>query len=155
MEINQEQEELLISWLSVIGAITLFWSPIERSIDQIVNTLYKRHNAKKKPLTLNYKLTYIKSHVSNNVIRENDLENLINITKKTVQIRDVCVHGMLEKFDKDSIKIGKVEGKSKKHLIEVFTIDRNRLDISANNMTLLSQKWGRLAESIVIGQNNG
>lgn len=154
MEINREQEELLTSWLSVIGAITLFWSPIERSIDQIVNTLYKRHNAKK-PLTLTRKMTYIKSHISNDLYPENDLENLINLTKKTVKIRDVCVHGMLQEFDKDSMKIDKVQGKSKDHLIEVFTIDRNRLDISANNMTLLSQKWGKLAKSIVIEQNNG
>jgi len=154
MEINQEQEELLTSWLSVIGAITLFWSPIERSIDQIVNTLYKRHNAKK-PMTLNRKLTYVKSHIFNDAIREKDLENLICLTKKTVQIRDVCVHGMLQEFDKDSMKIDKVQGRSKEHLIEVFTIDRNRLDISAKNMTLLSQKWGKLAESIVIEQDNG
>jgi len=154
MEINREQEELLTSWLSVIGAITLFWSPIERSIDQIVNTLYNGH-IKKKPLTLNKKLKYIELHISNDVFSVNDLVNLINLTKETVKIRNVCVHGMLQEFDKDSIKISKVEGKSEEHLIEVFTIDRKRLDISANNMTLLSKKWGKLAESVVIELNDG
>ena len=59
MYTNNEQDKLLISWLSVIGAITLFWSPIERSIDQIVYTLHKNQDVsqkKKKPMTLNSKL---------------------------------------------------------------------------------------------------
>lgn len=65
-------------------------------------------------------------------------------------MRDVCVHGILEDFDKDFIKIGKVQGRDEKHLIEIFTIDRERLDISANNMKILSQDWGKLAEILVI-----
>jgi|GEM_PF-4969257 len=151
MKMNNEQEELLLSWLSEIGAIILFWSPIERSIDQIVHALYKSQNksSKKKPLTLNRKLEYIKSCIHADVVSENDLESLINLTKKIVQIRNVCAHGMLHEFDENSIKIGKVQGKSEEHLIEVFTIDRNRLDKSVNKMTILSQDWGKLAETIV------
>ena len=48
MYTNNEQDKLLISWLSVIGAITLFWSPIERSIDQIVYTLHKNQDVSQK-----------------------------------------------------------------------------------------------------------
>ena len=154
MNNTTEQENLLTSWLAVIGAITLFWSPIERQIDQIVHALYKSHK-KKKPHTLRHKLDYIKSLTPIDVIRENDLENLIDLTKRTVQIRDVCVHGMLQKFDENSMTIGKVQGKSEEHLIEVFTIDRNRLDKSAENMLLLNQRWSELATSVVVGRDNG
>ena len=148
---NKEQENLLISWLSVIGAITLFWSPIERSIDQIVNILYKnwdKSDKNKKPMTLGQKLNYIKSFIEADVISKNELESLIILTKQTVKIRDVCVHGMLQEFDENSIKIGKVQGKNEEHLIELFTIDRTRLDKSANQMTVLSQDWAKLAETI-------
>lgn len=158
MNTNKEQEELLISWLSVIGAITLFWSLIERSIDQIVYVLHKNQDAsqkKKKPMRLDSKLEYIKLHSSTDVISKDNLETLINQTKKTVKIRDICVHGMLEDFDESSIKIGKVQGRDEKHLIEIFIIDRERLDISANNMKILSQDWSKLAELIVIEPRNG
>ncbi|MGE4511379.1 MAG: hypothetical protein AB7D43_09795 [Sulfurimonadaceae bacterium] len=149
---NKEQEDLLISWLALIGAITLFWSPIERSIDQIVSILCKSQNKnkqKKRPKTLSHKLNYIESNIQNDIVSQNELKSLIKSTKQTAQIRNVCVHGMLQEFDENSIQIGKVEGKSEEHLIEIFTIDRARFDKSANQMTTLSRAWGTLAEKIV------
>ena len=53
------------------------------------------------------------------------------------------------------MKIGKVQGKNENnHLIEVFTIDKNRLDICANNMKILSQDWSKLAALIVLEPRN-
>lgn len=147
-----EKEKLLSEWLSVIGAITLFWSPVERSIDQLSHLLYEdqeESERKKKPMTLRFKLDYIRKYISAEIIPEKDLEELIDLTKKTVQIRDVCVHGMLQEFDDKSMRIGKVQGASEEHMIEVFTIDRQRLDESASSMQLLTQHWGRLVHSMV------
>ena len=103
-------------------------------------------------MTLSFKLKFVESNLPVNFITKAELENLINLTKKTVQIRDVCVHGMLEEFDEVSIKIGKVQGKADDHKIEIFTIDRNRLNESAGSMAALSQHWEALANSLIMPQ---
>lgn len=33
---EDQDQQLLTSWLAVIGMVTMYWSPVERSIDQCV-----------------------------------------------------------------------------------------------------------------------
>ena len=92
---NSEQrineQELLQPWLTVIGMLTVFWSPIERYVDQCVSILFESGKGKKKPLTLSHKLNFIQKELTVLGFAEDDLISLIKVTKSTVQIRDVCV----------------------------------------------------------------
>jgi hypothetical protein len=69
--------------------------------------------------------------------------------KSTVQIRDVCVHGVLNSYDHHKIEIGKVDSRGEQHLIENFTIDRNRLEHSASSLSFLQEQWGSIALALV------
>jgi len=149
---NSEQtineQELLQPWLTVIGMLTVFWSPIERYVDQCVSILFESGKGKKKPLTLSHKLDFIQKELTELGFVADDLISLIKVTKSTVQIRDVCVHGVIDSFDSNELKIGKVQGKAKKYAIEIFTITSERLNKSANNLMLLNDHWGSLVESL-------
>ena len=144
---NSEQE-ILQPWLTVIGTLTVFWSPIERYIDQCVSILYESGKGKKKPLTLSHKLEFIRKELTALSFVEEDLMSLINVTKSTVQIRDVCVHGVIDSFDTNELKIGKVQGRAEKYAIEMFTITSERLNKSANNLMFLNDHWGSLAKKL-------
>lgn len=143
LEINDNQE-MLEPWLTVIGMLTVFWSPIERYIDQCVSLLSDSENNKKKPLTLNRKLSYIQRNLAISTCSGMDLDALIKVTKSTVQIRDVCVHGVIESFDSKELVIGKVQGKASKYTIEMFTITHDRLNSSAQNLMYLNEQWEML-----------
>ena len=149
---SDNDQELLLSWLSVIGMMTMYWSPVERTIDQCVHLLHISNE--KKPLTLNRKLEFISKKLSKDIASSDDLESLIKLTKTTVKIRDICVHGVLEFYDQDQIKISKVDGKKAEHVREIFTIDRNRLDKSAKNLTILSKEWKAIANILFNGTLN-
>ena len=149
-----QDHQLLTSWLTVIGALTMFWSPVERHIDQCVHFLHqqlikqKKLKKPKKPLRLGCKLDFIKSNMPVGIIDIQELESLSEQTKSTVQIRDVCVHGLLISYDQQKIEINKVNGKYDEHCIENFTIDRNRLEKLAGKLCLLHQQWGSIASAL-------
>lgn len=147
-----DEHELLTSWLAVIGMLTMYWSPVERYIDQCVHSLYLQlvtPKKPKKPTRLGTKLDLIRSNMPDGIIDAQELEKLTKLTKTTVQIRDVCVHGVLNSYDQEKIEIGKVNGKADEHLIENFTIDRARLDRSAKALSTLHQQWGSIASSLL------
>jgi len=142
------EQELLQPWLTVIGMLTVFWSPIERYVDQCVSILFESGKGTKKPMTLSHKLDFIQRELTVLCFTENELISLIKVTKSTVQIRDVCVHGVIESFDSNELKIGKVQGKSEKYSIEIFTITSERLNKSANNLMLLNDHWSSLVVNL-------
>ncbi|MBA6410244.1 hypothetical protein H4J63_13115 [Pseudoalteromonas sp. 5Ae-yellow] len=137
----KDSPEQLEPWLTVIGMLTVLWSPVERYIDQCVSLLHEDKNVKNKYLSLNRKLTFIFNNHSRIDLSEADIMDLINLTKNTVQIRDVCVHGVIESYDSEEITIGKVQGKESKHTVEMFTITHERLNYYANNLMHLNKKW--------------
>lgn len=143
-------QDLLPSWLTVIGMLTMFWSPIERQIDQCVHLLCKIKPPQSKPLALNKKLKYINDNLPSDIAQKYDIKALIELTKSTVKIRDVCVHGVLESYDQNCIRIGKIDGKRQEPLIEIFTIDGNRLNKAAENLTVLAERWNIIASTLLI-----
>ena len=158
-----EDHQLLTSWLAVIGMLTLYWSPVERHIDQCVHFLHGQQATTgkgNKPTRLGTKLAFIKSNIPTGIIDVQELETLMTLTKTTVQIRDVCVHGVLNSYDQQQIEIGKVDCRRNEHLIENITIDRNRLDRSAKALSVLQQQWGSIASALLkrqpvrVGRNN-
>ncbi|WP_295891582.1 hypothetical protein [uncultured Vibrio sp.] len=138
---NEHDQTILEPWLSVIGMITVFWSPIERYVDQCVSMLYESGKVKKKPLTLTHKLAYIQRELIKFDFVDKDIESLVTSTKSTVQIRDICVHGVVESFNSNELKIGKVQGKAEKYTIEMFTLTSERLHESAQNLMRLNKYW--------------
>ena len=148
----EEDHQLLTSWLAIIGMLTMYWSPVERHIDQCVHFLYRQQatpRKAKKPTRLGAKLDFIKSNMPTEIIDAQELESLTTLTKTTVQIRDVFVHGVLNSYDQQQIEIGKIDGRKEEHLIENFTIDRNRLDRSANALSVLQKQWGSIASALL------
>ena len=119
--------QLLSSWLTVIGMLTMDWSPVERHIDQCVHFLHGKltlsKKQKKKPTRLGSKLEFIKCNMPPEIFDQNGFECLVNRTKDTVRIRDVCVHGVLNSYDHSKIEIGKIDSTKDGHHIENFTID--------------------------------
>jgi len=147
-----DDHQLLTSWFTIIGMLTMYWSPVERHIDQCVHVLHLQlatQKKPKKPTRLGSKLVFIKSNMPIGIIDVQKLDSLTKLTKTTVQIRDVCVHGVLNSYDHEKIEIGKTNGRSDEHLIENFTIDRNRLDRSAKDLAALQQQWGSIASALV------
>ena len=111
--------------------------------------LHKRSNNKKlKPTRLNAKFEFINKHMPDTIIRSIDLIRLAESTKRAVQIRDVFVHGIINSYDENEIKIGKIDGKSSDHLIEIFTIDRDRLEKSAQALSDLGASWSNIAVAL-------
>lgn len=148
--IESHDYPLLTSWLAVIGMITVYWSPVERSIDQCVHFLHqKKQIGKSKPTRLNGKLEFIKKHMPETILAADALVKLSASTKQTVQIRNVLVHGIINSYDEQKIEIGKINGKSGDHLIEIFTIDKIRLDKSAQALSYLGENWGKLATTLL------
>lgn len=147
-----ENPKLLESWLATIGSLTIFWSPIERRIDQCVHLLHAKlpeSSNKKKPGSLNRKLEFIACHLPDTVAQKDQIRSLSENTKSTVQIRDVCVHGVLESYNENEIKISKVDGKQSGYVTEIFTIDGERLNKSAQSLSVLSKDWELIANALV------
>ena len=144
--------QLLSSWLTVIGMLTMDWSPVERHIDQCVHFLHGKltlsKKQKKKPTRLGSKLEFIKCNMPPEIFDQNGFECLVNMTKGTVQIRDVCVHGVLNSYDHSKIEIGKIDGTKDGHHIENFTIDLDRLKKSAEALSVLQEQWGSIASAL-------
>ena len=147
---HTDDQLLLTSWLAVIGMLTMYWSPVERHIDQCVHLLHigKSGNSRK-PTRLGSKLEFVEKNIPAGVIAPKDMEGLLKLTKTTVQIRDVCVHGVLNAYDEHRIEIGKIDSRSEKHLIEVFTIDRARLEKSATALSSLQAQWGAISSALL------
>lgn len=142
-----QEQELLQPWLTVIGMLTVFWSPIERCVDQCVSIIFESGTGdRKKPMTLSHKLAYIHKVLPSRGFNEVELAELLKVTKSTVQIRDVCVHGVIDSFDANELRIGKAQGRADKYSIEMFTLTSERLNKSANNLMLLNEQWRSLVE---------
>ena len=155
--LSDEDQEVLTSWLAVIGLLVMQWSPIERRIDQCVHLLYKSFvslKPKRKPLKLSDKLEFIKKNIHPDIINSQSLECLITLTLSTVRTRDVCVHGVLSFYDKNKMWIGKVNGKSEQHVIENFPFDRERLEHSATNLNFLQKEWGSTVDALLASSTN-
>lgn len=144
----EREQQVLEPWLSVIGMITVFWSPVERYIDQCVSMLYESGKGKKKPLTLSHKLNYVQLELTKLGFDPEDIGSLVCLTKNTVQIRDICVHGVIDSFDCNELKIGKIQGKAKKHTIEMFTLTSERLHLSATNLMHLNKYWHNISTEL-------
>lgn len=144
--------QLLTSWLAVIGMLTMNWSPVERDIDQCVHFLHEKlttsKKQKKKPTRFGSKLDFIKRNMPPEIVDRQKLELLANLTKDTVQIRNVCVHGVLNSYDQCKIEISKTDGTKDGHYIENFTIDRDRLDRSAKALSVIQEQWGSIASAL-------
>lgn len=147
-----EDHKLLTSWLAVIGMLIMYWTPVERHIDQCVHFLYRQQathkKAKKKPVKFSGKLDFIKQNMPDGIIDAQELESLTKLTTTTVKIRDVCVHGVLNSYNQQQIEIGKIDGKNEEHLIESFVIDRSRLDRSASALSVLQKRWDSIATAL-------
>lgn len=142
-KLSSQENIILESWLTVIGQIVMFWSPIERSIDQCVHFIHKDsiNRKKKKPTRLNEKLRFIESFISSEDFDKETLLKIIESTKIIVKIRDVFVHGMLQSFDQEKIQIGKVNSLHDDHIIENFTIDGDLLKKAGYTLHFLSDQW--------------
>jgi hypothetical protein len=150
------ENQALVPWLTTIGLITLMWSPIERSIDQSVHIIYShlggKKISKKKPRMLSAKLEFLeKCHKKFSYLNPSHahIQKLSEVTLKVSQIRDVCVHGWIEGCDNEKIHIGKY-AKSDDHITEIFTIDLERLNYSANSMKALAEKWSLIVMELEI-----
>jgi hypothetical protein len=150
----EDNQKLLEPWLAVIGLVTVMWSPVERKIDECVVLIASKKN-KKKPFTLSHKLNYIHDNSPENLTSTLDVIELIRVTKETAQVRDVCVHGVIESYDNEQMVIGKVEGKSQEYKIEMFTFDKKRLNSAGNNLTYLNQSWEMLLDELYTALKNG
>ncbi|EHA1101216.1 hypothetical protein FG314_24860 [Vibrio alginolyticus] len=142
-----KQQKQLEPWLTVIGLLTVMWTPIERRIDECVFLLSSKDN-NRKPLNLSGKLEFIKRNLPESIECNPSMDEIINLTKGTAQIRDVCVHGVIESYDDDLMVIGKVQGKSKDFHIEMFTYDQSRLFSAGNNLTFLHEIWEKLSTDL-------
>ena len=155
----ETEHQLLTSWLAVIGMLTMYWSPVERHIDQCVHFLYEKLSTSKKPTKkptrLGPKLEFIKCNLSAEIVDQIKLELLVKMTKGTVQVRDVCVHGVINSYDENQIEIGKIDGTKDGHHIENFIIDRNRLESSAKALSVLQERWGAISSALHGHTNNG
>ncbi|HCH6458238.1 TPA: hypothetical protein NK381_004621 [Vibrio parahaemolyticus] len=142
-----KKQKQLEPWLTVIGLLTVMWTPIERRIDECVFLLSLTDNDKK-PLSLNRKLDFIKRNLPQSIECNPSIDEIINLTKGTAQIRDVCVHGVIESYDDDLMVIGKVQGKSNDFHIEMFTYDQARLFSAGNNLNVLHEIWEKLSTGL-------
>lgn len=158
LESMDDDQELLEPWLTVIGMITMLWSPAERSIDQCVHLIYTINDmssSKKKPTRLGSKIDTIKRYTPSSIASLEDIESLEKITKSAVQIRDVFVHGVIESYDKEKMIVSKVNGRTPDHLLEKFTVDSERLNRSAQNLEFIKKKWGDIAGGLLeLSQNS-
>lgn len=145
---SEDEDQLLISWLAMIGMLTMYWTPVERHIDQCVHLLHLRsvdRENKKKPTRLGSKLEFIRNNLPAALMDAQELKNLVRQTNLTVKIRDVLVHGVLNAYDQERIEVGKVKGRTDEHLIENFTIDRSRLERSVKALSSLQEQWHSIA----------
>jgi hypothetical protein len=149
--LTEEQEQTLKPWLASIGLIIMYWSPIERHIDQCSSIIYNELGGNKikknKPRPLESKLEFIKKcHSKIDVLKTNldHVEKLIIITKKVTFIRDLFVHGCVESYTKDKLEISKIK-RTNLHEIEIFTVDPSRLNNSVSLLEQLKPKWEVLA----------
>ncbi|QRV23532.1 hypothetical protein [Marinomonas foliarum] len=143
-----EKQKLLEPWLSVIGLLTVMWTPIERKIDKCVFLLLSSKGNGKQPLSLNRKLDYIKQSLSQSMVCNLDIDEIIQLTKGTAQVRDVCVHGVIDSYDDNKMVIGKVQGKSNDFHIEMFTYDQARLFSAGNNLNVLYEIWEKICTDL-------
>lgn len=151
----EDSQNLLEPWLAVIGLITVMWSSVERKIDECVVVLFEDSNGKNKPLTLSRKLELIRKKLPLTSIFIEDIGEVFKATKDVAQVRDVCVHGVIESYDSERMVIGKVQGKSKGYKIEMFTFGEKRLHSAGRNLTNLSSVWERLFDEIYAAAKNG
>ena len=149
MNLNiEENQKSLEPWLSVIGLLTVMWTPVERKIDECVFILYSSKKKGNRPLNLNHKLEYIKNNLPSGINCIPDFDEIIKITKGTSQVRDVCVHGVIDSYDDNKMVIGKVQGKSDNYQIEMFTYDQVRLFSAGNNLSVLYEIWDKLCKDL-------
>jgi len=149
MNLNiEENQKSLEPWLSVIGLLTVMWTPVERKIDECVFILCSSNNKDKRPLSLNRKLEYIKNNLPSGITCIPDFDEIIKITEGTSQVRDVCVHGVIDRYDENKMVIGKIQGKSSDYQIEMFTYDQVRLFSAGKNLIILYEIWDKLCRDL-------
>ena len=61
------------------------------------------------------------------------------------------MHGVLESYDQNEMKISKIDGKKSEYATEIFTIDSKRLNISAQSLTNLSKDWELIVNLLIQG----
>ncbi|MFP8967734.1 hypothetical protein ACKC9G_14215 [Pokkaliibacter sp. CJK22405] len=135
-----DEIKLAESWLSSIGFTVVRWSEVERLIDQCLHLIAKGNNTQKKPTRLNGKLEYIERHLNERLPSFMGHE-LIMKTKAASQLRDVFVHGIVEGFDNEVIRMSKIQGKEKDYVREVFEVNIVRLNNSQENIDYLIGGW--------------
>ena len=154
---EDEEHQLLCAWLAVIGFIVTTWSSVEISIDQSIHLIghWSKEKGKGKPTRLNGKLDFIKKNMPEEIINDSKLEYLTSATKKVSQVRDVCVHGIIETFDQQEMQMSKVQGRSAEHSSEIFTFNKKHLDLTAKNLFALSTEWSVLVTNILKWKDKG
>lgn len=106
-------------------------------------------------MRLGTKLDFIRCNMPPEIADQKKLGLLVNMTKSTVKIRDVCVHGVLKSYDHSKIEIDKIDGTKDGHHIENFTIDRDRLENSAKALSVLQEGWSSIASALYEHTKNG
>lgn len=149
---TEEEQELIASWFTVIGMLTMFWTPAERFVDQCVHMLYSIKGLsenKKKPFKLGQKLQEISRHIPASIISAKEFDDLVNQTKEVAKTRNILVHGNIESFDNDQMVISKVDSNSKQHLLVNHTFNFKRLNQPAQELETIREKWGHLANELL------
>lgn len=144
----EENKEMLEPWLCVIGLITVMWSSVERKIDECVVIIKSTKSNGKKLMKLADKLNYIKENLPKDISCISDLDEIIRLTKGTSQVRDICVHGVIENYDADKMSIGKVQGRSEDYHVEMYTFDKNQLSLAGNNLNYVFETWELIASDL-------
>ena len=128
----------------------MYWSPVERSIDQCLHLVYSQFNGKKligkKPVQLQQKLDYIlrcHNEIPALINNKEHIANLVLITKPVAEKRNIFVHGLIEEWSSNQIKISKIK-RDGEHLKEIFTINIQMLESNVSNLSELSNRWGAI-----------
>lgn len=157
---NEDDSDFAIlnSWFAVIGMITMFWSPAERFIDQILHIVHKSNDLigkSKKPTRLGSKIEYIKNNLPSGLICNTHLTELAIKTRAAVVVRDVFVHGLIDSYNRDEIVITKVDGRAPSHEVQKFTYDFKSLNDAAMNLEVIRKEWAELALKLSFKNQNG
>lgn len=148
--INSESE--LIGWLPLIGCLTIYWTPVERSIDQCVHLIHTHWGGdsicpKKPKISLVRKMEFLeKCHDKIPALKNNadHVKKLIEATEYVSEIRNVLVHGLIVSWTSNEIKIGKLKADDK-FIVEIYAIDFAKIKSSVSILDGLASRWDIIA----------